>query len=63
MSREIVLTIQPGESIDDFVSRIADTAPEPTPRLMNRVRALLAVDSPAVTPLHTAPQRTIRTAA
>lgn len=63
MSQETVLTIQPGESVEDFISRIAETAPEPSPRLMDRVRTLLAVDAPAVTPLRTAPSRTTRTAA
>ncbi|MGW0993468.1 hypothetical protein ACWD5V_09190 [Streptomyces sp. NPDC002523] len=63
MSREIVLTIQPDESVEAFISRIADTAPEPPTRLLDRVRTLLAVDDPAVTPLHAAPPRTARTAA
>ncbi|MGW1001729.1 hypothetical protein [Streptomyces sp. NPDC002520] len=63
MSREIVLTIQPGESVEAFISRIADTAPEPPTRLLDRVRTLLAVDASTVTPLRTAPLRTARTAA
>ncbi|MCX3059612.1 hypothetical protein [Streptomyces beihaiensis] len=62
MSREVVLTIQPGESADDFISRIADTAPEPSPSVLDRIRTLLAVDGPAI-PQQTAPSRAVRAAA
>lgn len=58
MSGYIELTIQPGESVEAFIHRIADTAPEPSPRVMDRVRTLLAVDTPGAVPMHTAPSRT-----
>ncbi|EST24488.1 hypothetical protein [Streptomyces roseochromogenus] len=58
-----VLTIQPGESVDDFISRIANTAPEPSSRLLDRVRTLLAIEEPAVTPLCAAPSQITRAAA
>ncbi len=44
MSRDVVLRMLPGESEDDFTSRIAGTAPAGlTPQLAARLRSLLAV--------------------
>ncbi|WBO61395.1 hypothetical protein [Streptomyces camelliae] len=40
--RGTVLQIQPGESVEDFITRIAETAPEPSPHLMDRIHALLS---------------------
>ncbi|MGP4085427.1 hypothetical protein [Streptomyces sp. KR55] len=45
MSREVVLRIQPGESVDAFTSRIAAAAPPLTPQLADRLRSLLAIDT------------------
>jgi hypothetical protein len=47
--RETVLRIRPGESVDEFTSRIADTAPLLTPDLAERLRALLAISPQSVT--------------
>lgn len=56
MSREIVLRMQPGESVDDFTTRIVETAPALTPQLAARLRSLLAITPPA--PADTAAPRT-----
>ncbi|MFD4258168.1 hypothetical protein ACFWR9_11195 [Streptomyces sp. NPDC058534] len=49
---EVVLRIQPGESEDDFTSRIASAAPSGlTAQLAARLRTLLAIeDRPAEAP-------------
>ncbi|QIJ62608.1 hypothetical protein [Streptomyces sp. JB150] len=47
-TREVLLTIRPGESVDEFTSRIADTAPPLTPELAATLRALLPVTTPPV---------------
>ncbi|MER5909525.1 hypothetical protein ABT124_03215 [Streptomyces sp. NPDC001982] len=48
MSGETVLRIQPGESVDAFTRRIADTAPPLAPALAARLRTLLpATQAPA----------------
>ncbi|MEU7403859.1 hypothetical protein [Streptomyces sp. NPDC044948] len=45
MSRQVVLRMQPGESEDDFTSRIAAAAPSGlTPQLTARLHALLAIE-------------------
>lgn len=62
MSREIVLRMQPGESVEAFTSRIADTAPPLTPGLADRLRSLLAITPPAPA-ADTVPRPRIRRAA
>ncbi|WP_406168991.1 hypothetical protein [Streptomyces sp. NBC_00996] len=47
MSGETVLRIQPGESIEDFTNRIADTAPAAPPDVIDQLRDLLAIDAQA----------------
>lgn len=44
-----VLSIEPGESVTDYIHRIASTAPPMTPALADRLRPLLPSDreSPA----------------
>jgi len=37
------LQIQPGESVQDFIRRIADTAPRLTPAAADRIRTLLPI--------------------
>ncbi|MFD4343471.1 hypothetical protein ACFWQ6_01075 [Streptomyces coelicoflavus] len=45
----VVLRMQPGESEDDFTSRIADAAPAGlTPQLAARLRGLLAIEDRSV---------------
>lgn len=52
MSREVILRIRPGESVEDFIRRVAETAPPPPQDLVDRLRALL--------PVGTRPAETIR---
>lgn len=40
---ERILRIRPGESVDEFTTRIADNAPPLTPDLAERLRQLLAI--------------------
>lgn len=56
MSREVILRIRPGESVDEFTSRIADTAPALTPDLAARLRTLLCPDIQAQPVARTAPR-------
>lgn len=41
---ETVLRIQPGESAEDFMRRVADTAPQAPPDVLGRLRGLLRDD-------------------
>lgn len=46
MSRQVVLRMQPGETVDDFTTRIANAAPAGlSPHLTDRLRSLLAIDT------------------
>lgn len=56
MSRQVVLRMQPGESIDDFTTRVANAAPPLTPHLAHRLRTLLAI-APPTAPAPAAPLR------
>lgn len=62
MSSEVLVRIRPGESIDAFTSRIADSAPPLTPVLADRLRDLLAAKAPRDTAIEQLAQPT-RTAA
>lgn len=59
MSGETVLRIQPGESTEDFIHRVADTAPPLTPELAARLRSLLPAtrQEPAGRPVDRPPVR------
>lgn len=46
MSREVLVRIRPGETVDAFTTRIADSAPPLTPELAARLRTLLPIDAP-----------------
>lgn len=61
MSSQVVLRIQPGESMQDFTRRIADTAPSAPPDVMDRLRALLPIHHDAAAPAR--PRQTARPAA
>lgn len=63
MSREIAMQIQPGESVEDFTTRIADTAPVAPSEVIDRLRALLAIDARRVPVQRAALPQTSRTAA
>ncbi|MEU3899803.1 hypothetical protein [Streptomyces sp. NPDC045251] len=44
MSRHVVLRMQPGETVDDFTTRVANAAPTGlSPQLTARLRSLLAI--------------------
>ncbi|MFJ2004725.1 hypothetical protein [Streptomyces chartreusis] len=62
MSAGTVLRIQPGESVEDFTSRIAGTAPEAPPDVIDQLRALLPTSRPAAAE-RAAPRPDVRTAA
>jgi len=62
MSREVILRIRPGESVEEFTSRIADSAPEAPPEVIARLRALLPVGTQAPV-ARVAPRQDARAAA
>lgn len=45
-TREVTLHIQPGEGLDAFIRRVADSAPAPA-EVIDRLRTLLPIDTPA----------------
>jgi hypothetical protein len=58
MSGEVLVRIRPGESVDEFTSRVADSAPSITPDLADRLRSLLAVNTPVDADTALVPQLT-----
>ncbi|MFD1656929.1 hypothetical protein ACFSL4_01440 [Streptomyces caeni] len=61
-TREVTLQIRPGEDLGAFIRRVAASAPPAPPEVIDRLRTLLPIDTPAPGG-RTAPRQPVRAAA